>query len=182
MCKYECCTFWPHKWFSGNAYHISNTLGVLDSNENGSFQTIIMYYAYFMLGNTFFSKLFNDILFVLNAIKLKKRGLYTFFQEVRLLFFFTYVYACVWKGWRVRVNFFTLISFWTFLETARNEQNKRSDRARPETIECDQHRHDKVTSAAVHKSGYTENGSDSHQQRRHRGIYGDRILKKKESS
>jgi len=40
-----------------------------------------------MLDNVFVM-LFNDnILFVFNAIKLKKRGLYKLFQEVRLFFF-----------------------------------------------------------------------------------------------
>lgn len=38
-----------------------------------------------MLDNNFV-KLYNDILFVFNAIKLKKRGLYKLFQEVRLIY------------------------------------------------------------------------------------------------
>lgn len=54
------------------------------------------------------------------------------------------------------------------LETTRDEQNERSNRTGPETIERDQYRHDEITTAEVHQSGHIENGPDSHQPRGHR--------------
>lgn len=70
---------WPHKWFW--VTHMSNAFRVWTAITR-----ILLKLEYAFMLDNIFVKLYNDILFVFNAIKLKKRGLYKLFQEVRLIY------------------------------------------------------------------------------------------------
>lgn len=85
-----------------------------------------------MLDNIFV-KLYNDILFVFNAIKLKKTRIVQIVPGGK-----AYLFMLAIKNWVKEVyDDFLFLIFLKHLETTRNEQNERSDCIGPQTIKCD---------------------------------------------